>query len=64
MMELGIVYNQTVNELHKYEEMNLEQKANDVYDNFMRTFVLEVSFIRSMQFDVSTILQKINDNQS
>lgn len=29
----------------------------------MRAFVLEVSFIRSMQFDVTTILQKVNDNK-
>ena len=29
----------------------------------MRTFVLEVSFIRSMQFDVTAILQKVNDNK-
>jgi hypothetical protein len=29
----------------------------------MRAFVLEVSFIRSMQFDVGNILQKIKDKQ-
>jgi hypothetical protein len=29
----------------------------------MRAFVLEVSFIRSMQFDVGTILQKVKDKQ-
>jgi hypothetical protein len=41
----------------------LEQKGSDVFDNFMRAFVLEVSFIRSMQFDVGTILQKVKDKQ-
>jgi hypothetical protein len=29
----------------------------------MRAFVLEVSFIRSLQFDVGTILQKVKDRQ-
>ena len=29
----------------------------------MRAFVLEVSYIRSMQFDVGTILQKVKDKQ-
>jgi hypothetical protein len=29
----------------------------------MRTFVLEVSFIRSMQFDITSILQKVNDKK-
>lgn len=29
----------------------------------MRAFVLEVSFIRNMQFDVTTILQKVNDKK-
>ncbi len=34
-----------------------------MFDNFMRVFVLEVSFIRSMQFDVGNILQKVKDKQ-
>ena len=34
-----------------------------MFDNFMRAFVLEVSYIRSMQFDVGTILQKVKDKQ-
>jgi sulfur relay (sulfurtransferase) DsrC/TusE family protein len=29
----------------------------------MRAFVLEVSFIRSMQFDVGSILQRVKDHQ-
>jgi sulfur relay (sulfurtransferase) DsrC/TusE family protein len=29
----------------------------------MRTFVLEVSFIRSMQFDVGGILQRVKEHQ-
>jgi hypothetical protein len=29
----------------------------------MRAFVLEVSFIRSMQFDITSILQKVNDRK-
>ena len=30
----------------------------------MRAFVLEVSFIRSMQFDVTEILQKLDENKN
>ena len=58
-----MLHNQTLEELDEYETIYLEQKAHDVFDNFMRTFVLEVSFIRSMQFDVTSILQKVNDNK-
>ena len=63
MMDLTMLHNETLEELDEYEKIYLSAKANDVFDNFMRTFVLEVSFIRSMQFDVTTILQKLNDNK-
>ena len=63
MMDLTMLHNQTVQELNEYETIYLEQKANDVFDNFMRAFVLEVSFIRSMQFDVGNILSRVNDGR-
>lgn len=63
MMDLTMLHNQTLEELDNYESIYLEQKANDVYDNFMRTFVLEVAFIRSMQFDVTGILQKVEERR-
>lgn len=40
MMELTMLHNQTNEEVSEYETVYLEQKANDVYDNFMRAFVL------------------------
>ena len=58
-----MLHNQTLEELDDYETSYLEKKANDVFDNFMRAFVLEVSFIRNMQFDVTAILQKVNDSK-
>lgn len=58
-----MLHHQTLDELNEYETVYLEQKASDVYDNFMRAFVLEVSFIRSMSFDVTSILQKVNDRK-
>jgi hypothetical protein len=63
MMELTMTHNHILKSLDDYETIYLEQKGADVFDNFMRAFVLEVSFIRSMQFDVSTILQKVKDHQ-
>lgn len=41
----------------------MENKAADIFDTFMRAFVLEVSYIRSMQFDVGTILLRVKENQ-
>jgi hypothetical protein len=32
-----------------------------MYDNFMRAFVLEVSFMRNIQFDITKILQNVNE---
>jgi hypothetical protein len=63
MMNIAVLHDQTLLELEDYEHIYLERKANDVFDNFMRAFVLEVSFIRSLQFDVGTILQKVKDRQ-
>ncbi len=63
MMDLTMLHNQTVEELNQYETTYLEQKASDVYDNFMRAFVLEVSFMRNIQFDMTNILQRINDKK-
>ena len=40
MMDLTMIHNTTVEELNEYESVYLEQKANDVFDNFMRAFVL------------------------
>jgi len=63
MMELTMTHNTILKTLDEYETVYLERKGADVFDNFMRAFVLEVSFIRSMQFDVGTILQKVKDKQ-
>ena len=63
MMELTMTHNHILKTLEDYETIYLEKKGSEVFDNFMRAFVLEVSFIRSMQFDVGTILQKVNDRQ-
>lgn len=63
MMELTMTHNQILKNLDDYETIYLERKGSDVFDNFMRAFVLEVSYIRSMQFDVGTILQKVKDRQ-
>jgi fumarylacetoacetate (FAA) hydrolase family protein len=43
--------------------VQLEKKGSEVFDHFMRAFVLEVSFIRSMQFDVGGILQRVKEQQ-
>ena len=40
MMDLTMVHDQTAQELSEYETIYLEQKAKDVFDNFMRAFVL------------------------
>lgn len=63
MMELTMTHNQILHDLEEYETVYLEKKGSDVFDNFMRAFVLEVSFIRSMQFDVGNILQKVKERQ-
>ena len=63
MMELTMTHNQILRDLDDYETVYLERKGSEVFDNFMRAFVLEVSFIRSMQFDVGTILQRVKDHQ-
>lgn len=63
MMVLTMTHNHIMRALDEYETVYLERKGSDVFDNFMRAFVLEVSFIRSMQFDVGTILQKVKDKQ-
>ena len=63
MMELTMTHNQILRDLDSYETVYLERKGSEVFDNFMRAFVLEVSFIRSMQFDVGTILQRVKDKQ-
>ena len=63
MMELTMTHNQILRDLEDYETVYLERKGSEVFDNFMRAFVLEVSFIRSMQFDVGTILQRVKDRQ-
>ena len=41
----------------------LESKANNVFDNLMRVFILELSFMKSTEFDVNNILKKIKDEQ-
>lgn len=63
MMNISMLHDQTLLELEDYEHVYLEKKANDVFDNFMRAFVLEVSFIRSLQFDMGTILTKVKEKQ-
>lgn len=63
MMNISMLHDQTLLELEDYENVYLEKKANDVFDNFMRAFVLEVSFIRSLQYDVGTILTKVKEKQ-
>lgn len=63
MMNISMLHDQTLLELEDYENVYLEKKANDVFDNFMRAFVLEVSYIRSLQFDMGTILQKVKERQ-
>lgn len=40
MMDLTMLHNQTLEELYNYEDVHLEEKANEVFDNFMRAFVL------------------------
>lgn len=40
MMNISILHDQTLLELEDYENVYLEKKANDVFDNFMRAFVL------------------------
>ena len=63
MMQLTMEHNRILQDLDEYETVYLERKGSQVFDNFMRAFVLEVSFIRSMQFDVGNILQRIKDKQ-
>ncbi len=63
MMELTMTHNQILHDLEDYQTVYLEKKGSEVFDNFMRAFVLEVSFIRSMQFDVGNILQKVKQHQ-
>lgn len=63
MMNISILHDQTLLELEDYENVYLQKKANDVFDNFMRAFVLEVSYIRSLQFDMGTILSKVKERQ-
>lgn len=63
MMDMTMLHNKTVEELNEYETTYLDQKANDVYDNFMHTFFLEASHVRSIQFDVTSILQRIYDKK-
>ena len=60
MMELTMTHNIIIKDLEDYETVYLENKGLQVFDNFKRAFVLEVSFIRNMQFDVGNILQKMN----
>jgi len=63
MMELTMTHNQILRDLEEYETVYLEKKGSEVFDSFMRAFVIEVSFIRSMQFDVGTILQRVKERQ-
>lgn len=63
MMQLTMEHNRILQDLDEYETVYLQRKGSQVFDNFMRAFVLEVSFIRSMQFDVGNILQRIKDKQ-
>lgn len=63
MMELTMTHNQILRDLEDYETVYLENKGSEVFDCFMRAFVLEVSFIRSMQFDVGTVLQRVKERQ-
>lgn len=63
MMDLTMQHNSTVEQLNEYETFYLEQKALDVYDNFMRAFIFEVSYNRNMQNDVTSILTRVNDKK-
>lgn len=63
MMDLTMQHNSTVEQLNEYETYYLEQKALDVYDNFMRAFIFEVSYNRNMQNDVTSILTRVNDKK-
>lgn len=63
MMNISMLHDQTLLELEDYENVYLEKKANEVFDNFIRAFVLEVSYIRSLQFDMGTILTKVKEGQ-
>ena len=47
--------------LVREETKFLENKANSVFDNIMRVFILELSFMKSIEFDVNNILRKIKD---
>ncbi len=58
-----MTHNQIIHDLDDYQTVYLQRKGSDVFDCFMRAFVLEVSFIRSMQFDVGTVLQRVKERQ-
>lgn len=40
MMSLTMTHNQILQALDEYETVYLEKKGSDVFDNFMRAFVL------------------------